>query len=339
MPILEGVPFGTELHEWEYAEGDLGIVYCLGREISAGHYDAVAAYHQVDEESATKVSLESGEYLRRFIYQGLPEEIGRLATLERTEIASKLVGSHAIGSVGLKIDFNSLQTLPSGYRSPSWWLNSDDQATEPFSEALALAIGYFDGIEGAELYGGASFGLIDKHLKPVEDVDLVFPVSALQKVKDSIRENQTQFEWSDIDPHGRLLRKRQLQKVKRWTTSQIRIANPYPMSIDIKVKRDLGDASLWDELKPDELTRPFDGLLEVENDTESLCTSPALTCRDIKDRRVAVLLDGYQYIGCAETGDKIRVTGTADREGKIVYVSQAGEHGIDPQLPVWLSTT
>jgi len=168
--------------------------------------------------------------------------------------------------------------------------------------------------------------------KVVDDVDFVFRLANRGELDNAITELQSGYTWDEIDPFARLPKERQILKAKRWSTSQVRLAVPYPFSIDFKVGRDANHVSLWESLPQGTDTDRFVDELRVVDDTEALCTSPALRCEDRKGDERIVLMDGYQYVGSAVRGDVIGVAGSIYRDTNVVRVTQADTDSIVPDF-------
>lgn len=323
--------------EWSYRRDDLGIVYCLGRAVTSHEHDVVAAYYQTDLEHATKQTLGGDDYYRRFVYQGLPEERDRLKAIERPEVAARLAGlTPIIEQPGILLDPKCLKPSESHYRKVSSWLDAEQPRAQAFKSALQIACDQLlkaeVNIDDLSLYGAASFGLVGITDKTVEDIDIVFKASNITELRELVNRLRTSFKWSEIDPFGRLAESRQLLKAKRWSTSQIRLIEPYPLTIDLKVGRQPGSCSLWNELPKFGETRQYEGWLRVVEDTEAFCTSPALLCEDRNGNTQTLLLEGYQYIGTAVAGDVIEISGDTYAESSVILVSQAGHHGLKPDF-------
>ncbi len=326
-PVTESIQ-----NEWVYVQDELSVIYCLGRSLGLNQHDAVAAYYQTQPEQATKRALEGDEYFRRFVYQGLPEERERLETIERNEIVERLLAYTSAEAVGIFLDTSSCTSADSKYKKLDTWFGFESDLAQPFQAALQIACTALEkaGVttDDLALYGAASFGLVGVAPKPVDDVDIVFQASNFEEFKGVMNELQSAFLWSDIDPYQRLPEKRQHLKAKRWATSQIRLPDPYPLSIDLKVARDPGSPSLWDAVPCHERSCPYEGQLQVIDDSEGFCTSPALLCENRSGDKVTVLLEGYQYIGCAVVGDIITVRGDVYDNSSLVRLSQHATHGV-----------
>ena len=323
-------------HEWTYVQDELGIVYCLGRDTDQETSEAVATYYETSPELATKYGIDAGTHYRRFIYQGLPEERERLAQVERPEVVERLLTQTSLSGVGLTINSCAVTPSNSRYSEVATWLHSKHPRAALFRAALNIAGMVLDragiAIEDLSLYGGAAFGVVNNTTKNVDDVDFVFNMQQREELDGALTELKSEYTWNEIDPHGRLSPSRQLLKAKRWSTSQVRLAVPHPFSIDLKIRRDLGGASLWDYMPENVAMVRFSEKLKVVDDTEALCISPALRCEDKEGRERIVLLDGYQYIGCAVTGDEITVSGNRYIDSDVVWVTQVDGHGVVPDF-------
>lgn len=322
--------------EWSYAQDDLGIVYCLGHNTAADTHEMVAAYYSTDAESATKQTLDAGTYYRRLIYQGLPEERERLIKVERPEVVERLLAHTPGGRTGMFFPLSTLTASDPVYRTVTSWVQNEHPKAKAFQSALHIAGTVLSSvgvsIDELFLYGGASFGVVNSTEKIVDDVDFVFSPANKDELTGAVAELQSSYTWDEIDPFGRLPKERQLLKAKRWATSQIRLAEPYALSIDLKVARTGGDPSLWDRVPEYTDSERFIGELKVINDNESLCTSPALQCEDSSGNERTVLLEGYQYIGCAVAGDVITVMGKAYHDSSIVHVTQSTHDSVTPDF-------
>lgn len=324
------------LSEWSYALDDLGIVYCSGRSIGQDSSEAVATYYETGADLATKQSIDTDTYYRRFIYQGLPEERERLAQIERPEIVDRLLSRTSLAGVGICIEDATLTPSAPHHSEVTEWLGNMHPRAVHFRTALAIAGAALAraevDIESLSLYGGAAFGVVNKAEKDVDDVDFIFSPQQRGALDNALRVLRSEYTWSDIDPFNRLPKERQLLKAKRWSTSQVRLDSPYPFSIDFKVRRNVDDPSLWDELPENTNTVRYFDTLRVIDDTEAFCISPALRCEDHAGNERIVLFDGYQYIGCAITGDEITVSGTAYHDSTVVRVSQTDSDGVAPDF-------
>lgn len=322
--------------EWSYMEDELGILYCLGRAVDSIRHEVVAAYYQSANEISTKQSLENDATYRRFVYQGLPEERDRMDTIERPEVLEKLLAHTSIAETGIFLAPDTLTPGDNRYREVATWLESGHPKAGFFQDALQIGCSALlkagVTLDQLVLYGAASYGLVAISSEPVDDIDLVFSTENISELREAVNELQSPFTWSEIDPHGRLLRKRQLLKAKRWATSQIRLEEPYPMSIDLKVERQPGAPSLWDDLPEDAIRQPYSGVLRVIDDAEGYCTSPALRCEDKAGEERILLLEGYQYIGCSIMGDVISVSGDACVDSSVIVVTQSDEHNVMPDF-------
>jgi hypothetical protein len=323
-------------HEWLYALDDLGIVYCTGRRIDEGVSETVATYYETSADLATKQLVDADVYYRRYIYQGLPEERERLAQVERPEVVDRLLSRTSLGGVGISIEDAVLVPSNPRYSDVAQWTRNAHPRTAQFRTALAIAGAALEraevNIEDLSLYGGAAFGVVNKTEKAVDDVDFVFSPQQRGALDNALGVLRSEYTWSDIDPFNRLPKERQLLKAKRWSTSQVRLDAPYPFSIDFKVRRNKNDATLWDSLPESTDTVRYLDTLKIIDDTEALCTSPALRGEDNKGNERIVLFDGYQYIGCAIAGDEITVSGSVYRDSNVVRVSQSDSDGVAPDF-------
>ncbi len=322
--------------EWSYMQDEAGIVYCLGRAIDAETHEVTATYYRTDSDLATKQTLDGRARYSRFIYQGLPEERARLITVERPDVVDRLDYLTAETGVGIYLKPKYLDAGDSLHREVSTWVESKNPKAYAFQNALQIAC---DALLKAEvtidelsLYGAASFGLVGTTDKTVEDIDIVFSASRINELRELVSQLQTGFRWSDIDPFDRLAESRQKLKAKRWSTSQIRLLEPHPLTIDLKVGRQPGAASLWDLTPEVGDIQPYVGELRVVDDTETYCMSPAVQCEDKNGDEKILLLEGYQYIGTLLTGDVVEVNGDAYADSQIIKVSQARNHGIVPDF-------
>ncbi len=322
--------------EWTYRQDDLGIVYCLGRSIGTDTSEIVAAYYQTDREHSTKQTLDGDAEYRRLIYQGLPEERERLATVERPEVVERLMGHTATMEPGIALRPSLLLPGDPQFRELSTWLSSEHPQAAAFQSALHIACMALSKagvtIDELSLYGAASFGLVGTTNKVVDDVDVVFSVANLGELREAVDQLQAAYTWAEIDPYDRLPERRQQLKAKRWATSQIRLSEPYPLSIDVKVGRQPGAPSLWDAVPEHGCRNRYDGELRVIDDTEAFCTSPALRCEDRAGQERILLFEGYQYIGSAIAGDTIEVRGSAYLESPVVLVTQSERDSVVPDF-------
>jgi hypothetical protein len=332
--MSETIDVATRLGEWTYHEDEAGIVYCLGRNIDQGVYEAVAVYERSTDGQGLKHALEGDAVYNRLMYHGFPEEDTKLEKM-RPDIRASLVGNLSLRDRCMFVDPTGMTTADRDYRTLEAWLSSDDARINPFKKALETACTVMDragiSLTNAELYGGAAFGLVSKPDKVVDDVDLILKVSSAELYAGSL-ELQEPISWNDIDPNSILSKRRQLLKAKRWSTSQIRIFNPDFLSIDLKAARDPSQDSLWDELPVDSSTSRFEGDLKVVDDTEAYCISPAVICEDNKGERRPVLFRGYPYIGCAVKGDMITVRGRAYADSGVVLVTQSADDILVPDF-------
>lgn len=326
----------NEFHEWSYMQDELGILYCLGRGVGPDRHEVVAAYYQTSSEHSTKQSLDDDTEYRRFVYQGLPEERARLSTVERPEVVDRLLAYTALTETGIYLSTSTLKPSQPQYRELATWLSIENPRAHAFQSALQIACMALTKAEVTldelSLYGAASFGLVATTNKIVDDVDVVFSAANLPELRKAVDTLQSSFTWAEIDPYDRLLESRQKLKAKRWATSQIRLEEPYPMSIDLKVGREPGAPSLWDNLAVDAEGQQYSGTLEVVEDVEGFCTSPALRCEDRSGQEQILLLEGYQYIGCAVAGDIIAVRGTTNADSSVILVTQSDRDTVQPDF-------
>ena len=225
------------LREWSYANDNLGVTYCIGKELGNDRYEGVVAYYETTAKIAEKVSLDSGEYYKRLIYQGLPEEENRLYGIDDSQKISRIIGNQALDRSMLIIDAVEVNQFDEYFSNPYWWLSSKLASTEATAMAIDKALECFSSTSNLSLYGGSSFGLVDVVPKAVEDVDLLFTISEVDQLKQSITEYARPFYWSEVDPGHLLPYRRVLLKAKRWQTAQIRLSSPDPLTIDLKVAR------------------------------------------------------------------------------------------------------
>lgn len=317
-------------------QDDLGILYCLGRDVGAGEHEVVATYYRSDGDYSTKRSLDDGSEYSRFVYQGLPEERNRLATVHRPEVVDRLLEHTVNTEVGIYLAASTLAPGRPEYTELDTWLASEHPGAGAYQSALQIACTSLSKaevtIDELSLYGAAAFGLVATTGKIVDDIDVVFRTANLPELREAIEELKTAFTWEEIDPHRRLLERRQLLKAKRWSTSQIRLTEPYPMSIDLKVGREPGMDSLWDTLPTHGQQQPYTGELRVVDDTEGYCTSPSVRCEDRNGDERILLMEGYQYIGCAVVGDVIKIKGNAYVDSSVIIVSQSNSDNITPDF-------
>jgi hypothetical protein len=329
-------PSAEQHPEWSYLQDDLGVLYCLGRATAPNEHEAVVTYYQTGSEHSTKQTLEGDIEYRRFIYQGLPEERERLVSVERSVVAERLLEHTARTETGIFLDRATLTPGDPRFRELATWLGADHLKASAFQSALQIACTALlkaeVTIDELSLYGAASFGLVATTDKIVDDVDVVFRTSNIPELRHAIDKLQTAFTWADIDPYSRLPERRQQLKAKRWATSQIRLDDPYPLSIDLKVGRQPGAPTLWEDMPVHSQKQRYSGDLLVLDDTEAFCTSPALRCEDKAGRERTLLLEGYQYIGCAVAGDVIRVDGSSYEDSPVVVVTQSERDRVTPDF-------
>jgi len=326
--------------EWSYGEGSEGIVFCVGLSRNESEQEMVASYYRTNPEHATKSDLEGENFYRRFIYQGLPEERQKLEEIERPEVVRALLSATEQGATDIVGSASDLEYSDEKYASPSYWMDLKSERSSNFQRALDTSIGVLSvaGVEIAKtrMYGAASFGLLSASDKLIDDIDIVIAQDRLEEFREAMTLLRTGFEWSEIDPHQRLPERRQIQKAKRWSTSQIRLTAPYPMSIDLKVARTSGSISLWDGLNTTPMIEQhrFDGSLRVIDDDEGYSTSPALTCEDQEGNPRSLLLRGYQYIGTAVAGDVVHVAGVTNLDDPTapILVTQSENDSLIPDM-------
>ncbi len=322
------------LKEWTYQEDNSGIVYCLGRNVLQDTYEAVAVYERSRDGSGLKQSLEGDAGYNRLMYHGFPEEDKRLASMH-PEIQSALIGNLSLRERCLFIDPEDMATVDQRYRTIEAWLSGDDNRMIPFRQALESACEIMNhagiSITDAELYGGAAFGLVGMPGKQVDDVDLIVKVKS-DELFAGAQEMQQPVKWCDIDPGSILTERRKLLKVKRWSTSQIRVYEPDFLSIDLKIARDPDQPSLWDEMPGQRATGQFEDELKVVDDSETYCISPAVLCEDRKGNRRTVLFRGYPYIGCAVKDDNILVRGSTFEDSGVILVTQSADDLLIPDF-------
>ena len=326
----------TTIPEWSYLQDDLGVVYCLGRAIKPEQHEATAVYYKTDRDLATKQTLAGDAHYRRFIYQGLPEERERLVGVERQRVADRLVGLTSLTGVGITLETDQLKPHSPDYTKIINWLSSSHPRAGAFQNSLGIACDVLSetGIDPTDLslYGAASFGLVGTTDKVVDDIDVLFSMSNLPELREVIAQLGTDYSWADIDPYDRLSERRRLLKAKRWSTSQVRLNYPQPLSIDCKVYRQAGDYSLWNELTNHDHKTRYNEDLRVIDDTEGLCTSPALRCEDKSGHERVLLLEGYQYIGTAVKGDTVSVRGNLFEDSSVILVTQNEHDGLLPDF-------
>lgn len=315
-------------------EDQNGIVYCTGREASPGQYEATATYLACPEELATKWSIADGKTYRRVMYQGADDERSKLDGLPSR--AAEILLSKAFNPQAcLRIGATALRPNNPNFAKISYWQDVRDQRTEQFCKSLERACELLDPtlieINSLSLYGGAAFGLLAAGGKPVEDIDLLSH-GPNNNVLGQVRELMTPFTWSDINPFNNLTPRRQRFKAKRWSTSQIRMLGDDFLSIDFKQARDAGASSLWDELPDTVDGEPFVGKMQVVDDSETFCISPAFRCEDKKGDIRTVLCSGYAYIGTAVAGDIITVLGSRIKDTGCIVVTQAQQHDLLPDF-------
>ena len=323
----------SQFEEWTFVEDEFGVVYCLGRNIEGSIHEAVAVYERSD--SGTKYKLDTLSSYKRVMYHGFPEENSRLDNLSQSSRAS-ILGNMSLSNSCIFLDPSDMEFVDEAYKSVEDWLNTTDSRRAMFRQALEQACGIVQQIglslEGGRLYGGASFGLVGQPDKRVDDVDFLLDVSSAE-LYEATRRLQTPYTWDDIDPSSILSERRKLLKAKRWSTSQVRILEPDFLSIDLKVRRDPDADSLWDNLhhgvEPSEI---FEAKLKIVDDSESYCTSPALSCEDAKGNELILLLRGYPYIGCALKDDIITVRGRKVEDSPVVLVTQSSDDLLIPDF-------
>ena len=323
-----------KFREWTFVEDASGIVYCLGRNTADELYDAVAVYELMPNGEGSKLSLESDAPYKRIMYHGFPEEDEKLAKL-RTEIRAGILGNMCLRDHCIYINPSGMSSADPNYRSIDLWLSSTDRRRAQYRESLERASEVIDSVgislSDVELYGGATFGLVGKPDKQVDDIDLLLDVTS-EELYESAKRLQSEYGWGDIDPVGILSDRRRILKAKRWSTSQIRLFDPTFLSIDLKIKRSSAEKSFWDGLPENYETKRFEGPLKVVDDTETFCISPALQCEDLAGDLRTVLFRGYPYIGCAVNRDKIFVRGTAIENSQFILVTQAREDLLVPDF-------
>lgn len=326
--------------EWSYGEGPEGIIYCIGMSRSDDEQEMVASYYRTTPDLATKSDLGGDSFYRRFIYQGLPEERQKLHDVERPNVVRALLAATGQNGTDIVGHASDLVYSDEKYTSPTYWLDLRSKRAGNFQKALEICTNVLlaAGVDIAQLrmYGAASFGLLSTPDKIVDDIDIVIKQGRLCEFRQAMDQLRTDVEWSEIDPHHRLPRNRQLQKAKRWSTSQIRLSNPYPLSIDLKVARTLGSPSLWNDLNiiPIVQQHRFAGRLKVINDDEGYSASPALVCEDNHGKQRSLLLRGYQYIGTAAAGDIVEVEGVTNYDDPCapILVTQSENDGLTPDM-------
>lgn len=332
--MAERTDVATRFEEWTYHEDNSGIVYCLGRNIEQGVYEAVAVYERSTDGQGLKHSLEGDAAYNRLMYHGFPEEDAKLERM-RPETRAALIGNLSLRDRYIFVDPTDMVTADRNYRTIEAWLSSNDSRMSPFKQALETACTVMDragiSMADAELYGGAAFGLVSKPDKLVDDVDLILKVGS-QELYNGAQEMQQPIKWSDIDPNSILSERRQLLKAKRWSTSQIRIFDPEFLSIDLKAGRDPDQPSLWNEMPIETTVTRFKGDLRVVDDGEAYCISPAVLCEDEKGNQRTVLFRGYPYIGCAVRGDKISIQGSAFEGSNVILVTQSADDILIPDF-------
>lgn len=332
--MAENINAATQLEEWTYHEDDSGVVYCLGRNIDQNVYEAVAVYERSLDTGGLKRSLDSGGSYNRLMYHGFPEEDMKLENT-RPNTRTALIGNLSLRDRCIFIDPTGMVTANPRYRTLDTWLFNDDSRMNPFRQALESACTTMEragiSVDGAELYGGAAYGLVSQPDKRVDDVDLILKVSS-EELYAGAQEMQQPIKWRDIDPQSILSERRQKLKAKRWSTSQIRTFDPDFLSIDLKAARDPAQPSLWDQVPKDAVTREFEGELRVVDDSESYCISPAIICEDKKGNPRTVLFRGYPYIGCAVVGDTIAIRGSAYEGSDTIIVTQSSNDILIPDF-------
>lgn len=320
--------------EWTFTEDPSGVVYCLGKQSEDTVHEAVAVYQHVLDGSGAKQSLTTGKTYDRIMYHGFPEERSKLQTL-RPEIRDSILGKLSLQDHCIYIDSSNVATNNSVYTSIEHWRSRSDVATAQFREALerTCLIACEVGIQlaCAQLYGGASFGLVGSTHKLVDDVDLLLSISS-HDLYASAQELQTTYTWADIDPNSVLSSRRMLLKAKRWSTSQIRVLSPTFLTVDLKSKRRQDVPSMWEDLPAEPVFSRYDAELKVLDDREAYCISPAIKCEDRKGVIHTVLFRGYPYIGCAVENDIIAVRGNIDFDTGTVLVTQAAADDLVPDF-------
>lgn len=323
--------------EWTYHQDNLGVVYCLGRQVTDTAFEAVAAYERTDDGHGKKYSLETNTFYNRVMYHGLPEERLNLLTLSPKTRESVIQHQDPKDS-RLLVTEQSISggAAPPMYRSIESWLDRTDRATAQYRQALTIACSAMEGagvsLEGAHIYGGAAFGLISPDDQPVDDIDLLLQVDG-RELYEGLKSLQTSYTWTEVDPLSSLSERRRVMKAKRWATSQVRMHVPHFMSIDLKTARRDEASNRWQSLPDGELPRrPFQGSLRVVDDSEAFCISPTLYCEDSKGEERLLLLQGYPYIGAAVKDDVITVRGAAYEGSSVIYVSQAEDDLLVPDF-------
>lgn len=322
--------------EWSYVLDENGVVYCRGRDFGNSKFDAVASYYQDKRNTGPKVELEGEQTYTRHIFQGLPEEYKTLSLIGDTAIKDALAQASDPQNPGLILSSRDVTEFDSRYRAVPFWLSTNIDKAKKLQESLGGLINLFVsfGIDTPRLclYGSASFGLVDRTDKEIEDIDIVFPGDMIGEMKVLVEELGTEFAWSEVDPLNRLAPARKLCKTKRWDTSQLRIPIDGRMTtVDLKVARSPESHSGWDNFVESENT-PFFGELSIVDDREAFSTSPVFLCEDRKGRILTLLADGYQYIGTAVQGDVITVIGNEYPDQSAVRVMQVAQHQIIPDF-------
>lgn len=326
----------TDINEWRYAEAAEGIIFCEGRDFGNGRIEAVAAYYQDKTNAGYKKELEGDRTYSRFIYQGHQEEQERLPGLPDRNLVDAYLTRSNRQVPGLIIERDQLNYFDPKFRSVDFWLSAQSDGVKRFQDTLAAVVEKFEAFDvvkdGLLLYGSTSFGLVDRVEKPVEDVDIVFPISRVDEMKRLVASLSGPYGWDQIDPQGKLAPTRKLYKAKRWSTSQLRtnIAGT-DLTVDLKVGRDISFTSGWADFV-DVDAHDYIGEVQVLDDTEGYSISPVLVCEDRKGRVLKVLAEGYQYIGTLIKGDVAILIGDLYPDQDIVRLDQSAKHQIIPDF-------
>lgn len=319
---------------WDYVEDEDGIVYCIGKQLSLDKYEAIAAYRRSRDGSGSKISLEGRITYDRLMLHGLPEEDEKLQQLDES-MRRSLKNKHSSGNACFYIDPVNMTPAKRRYANPTTWITSTNPLMRPFAESLITALQTLESVliapEQIQLYGGSAFGLVAREPRVVDDIDLLLDVES-SVINQYVHLHATPFTWHELDPAGTLSKRRLLLKAKRWSTSQVRLSVPYPLSIDLKLKRHMDIMSLWSRLPRSYKSKRFIGKITVTDNNEVFCISPALIGIDKNGIERIILIHGYPYIGCAMVGDVIEVRGVAIDGSSIILVSQSADDMILPDL-------
>lgn len=330
--------------EWDYVEDNNGVVYCLGRRLDDQMFEAIACYYRCQSSGGKKKKLDAASTYDRLMYHGRTEEIEKLATLPEVVRRSILKRVSSADSC-IYLNPQTFTGTDSKYQRVDWWLQDDSESVRNFVASLRIALQSLSShpslTTNARVYGGAAFGLVHTAPTIVDDIDILLSTSA-SELKRYMASHQKAFTWHEVDPDGRLTTYNLMLKAKRWATSQVRLSEPFELSIDLKIARPKAMLSLWSDLPANSQGRRCTLRLEVTDDSEVFCISPALKGVDASGHEYTVLMEGYMYIGCAVNGDIIELAGSLLDNKSTVLVTQNKTDYVIPDLrdvPVLLVQT